>query len=453
MENDILKQHEDIYLDIFNENQQLTAYLDTDLSILDVNRIVLDYTGLQKEEILNMPYWDLPIWQHSEFMQNKLIFSIEYAFSGERVHFEATHYDAEGTLHYVDFVLSPLYNDDHEVAGFLAQTYDITDLKEIRQTLSQTRRELDTFFDYSNDGYLFNFTEHPIYWNKQNESEDAIRSIMASQRIERFNRTAQQIFEIDADTFGSTPLSDLLNLPESTLLSLWSTLLNKGICSIEHEVLRKESGTKVHLLTTLIAFIDDVGRFAGNFAIHRNITDRKNLENKLRIMATTDFLTGAKNRRSYLSSAELSFLRSKKTSTPLFVVMMDIDNFKHINDTYGHDIGDVVLKKLTEVATEKLGEDKLFGRMGGEEFSATYTAPSLEEAFSIADRLRSSLGKIIIDSPLGEFTFTLSMGLTQTSPDTAGFDTLLKQADIALYHAKHTGKNRVVIYNNTLSMT
>lgn len=182
------------------------------------------------------------------------------------------------------------------------------------------------------------------------------------------------------------------------------------------------------------------------FSVIRDITTNKKMEEELRHLATTDPLTGANNRRHFIEHVTAATKRSQRYAQPLAVLLMDIDYFKSVNDTYGHDIGDEALIKLVECCLQELRETDLFGRFGGEEFAAALIQTDQNEALQVCERLCEQLRNMRVRTWQGDLSLTVSVGLTMLSADDLSIDSVLKRADDALYRAKNAGRDRVVLY-------
>lgn len=177
-----------------------------------------------------------------------------------------------------------------------------------------------------------------------------------------------------------------------------------------------------------------------------DFTDRKRLEIELKRLATTDALTGAVNRRSFLERAGAELNRSRRYGAPLSLVMMDVDHFKRINDTLGHARGDDALCRVVQVCGQVVRKEDVLGRLGGEEFALLLPQTSLEEAHHLVERLREHIaGSRMDDGHPGApaVVLTASFGVTSMRPDDLSVDDLLGRADAALYRAKAAGRNRV----------
>jgi diguanylate cyclase (GGDEF)-like protein len=161
-------------------------------------------------------------------------------------------------------------------------------------------------------------------------------------------------------------------------------------------------------------------------------------------LATTDSLTGVNNRRQFMTTLGLEIARSKRTGAPLSLLMLDIDRFKLVNDTYGHPAGDKVLQAFAKVMLDSLRLLDHVGRLGGEEFAVLLPDTGYAVAYGVAERLREACAAcIVIDDEGHEIRFTTSIGIAQFGRDGEMADQLISAADTRLYKAKHAGRNRV----------
>jgi len=169
---------------------------------------------------------------------------------------------------------------------------------------------------------------------------------------------------------------------------------------------------------------------------------------EMKKLATQDPLTGVANRRVILEWVEEEFLRSQRYQTVFSVLMVDIDYFKRINDNYGHDAGDEVLRSIT--ATTQLCVRKVdrLGRMGGEEFLLLLPETNLERAEVIANRIRETIETIAVPFGVENLQVTLSIGCTAYLPTDQSTQAIIDRADRALFHAKGDGRNRVNVLEN-----
>jgi diguanylate cyclase (GGDEF)-like protein/PAS domain S-box-containing protein len=178
--------------------------------------------------------------------------------------------------------------------------------------------------------------------------------------------------------------------------------------------------------------------------IAEDITDKKQMESELHRLATTDVLTQSSNRRHFFDCAHLEFEQARKKGTPLAFLLLDIDDFKLINDTYGHPEGDNVLQRIAECGQAALRRGDVFGRIGGEEFAAVFPGCAPDMAMQVAERLQREIQRLSFSHDDQTFGITVSQGLTSLTAEDESLDSLFARADAAMYQAKRQGKNRII---------
>ena len=186
--------------------------------------------------------------------------------------------------------------------------------------------------------------------------------------------------------------------------------------------------------------------------LEQEIAERRTLEDKLRLLATTDSLTGALNRRAFIDIAQQEIKRARRYNIPLTVLMVDIDHFKHINDTYGHLIGDQVLIDLVRIAGEELRDNDVLGRFGGEEFAIIMPNTDQTVAVAGAERLRTTLAEFETLCNHEMIRFTVSIGVADLAAVDTDINAVLSRADGALYQAKRRGRNRLALASPVITM-
>jgi len=165
----------------------------------------------------------------------------------------------------------------------------------------------------------------------------------------------------------------------------------------------------------------------------------RTLHKKLKVMLNKDELTGISNRKHFMEFLNKMFTMAKRHSQPLVLLMADVDNFKKINDTYGHFKGDECLREIAKVLTENIRNEDLAARMGGDEFVVLLPQTQIKEAKNIADRIKNNVQTIDIKDS-GSITISIGVAVIRKEDDIESF---LKRADDALYRAKNNGRNRI----------
>lgn len=185
-------------------------------------------------------------------------------------------------------------------------------------------------------------------------------------------------------------------------------------------------------------------------ALQKEVEERRRDQAILERLADTDSLTGIKNRRAFFRIAEESFAAALENGSQLSTILIDVDNFKRVNDTHGHQVGDLILVLIAERFTNRIRSKDTLGRYGGEEFIVLLPDTDSESAFQTAERLR----KAFSGSPVhvGEVTLSisLSIGVATLSPAAplATLDQLIGLADHALYDAKGSGRDSTRVYSS-----
>jgi diguanylate cyclase (GGDEF)-like protein len=203
-------------------------------------------------------------------------------------------------------------------------------------------------------------------------------------------------------------------------------------------------------LTTLLLYAPEEGfgdesrRTAEWLAAQAAIAlENAKLHHLVQRQATTDDLTGLVNRRRFIEALESEIVRANTFTSPLSVVLGDLDHFKRVNDRYGHHAGDEVLRRFADLVREHLRDVDVPGRLGGEEFAILLPGTGADGAVAVADRVRRSL-RAIRPTPDERDEVTASFGVAQLRPGESG-DELLRRADVALYRAKSEGRNTVSV--------
>lgn len=210
-------------------------------------------------------------------------------------------------------------------------------------------------------------------------------------------------------------------------------------------------GILVVLLIARLVYVWRVNKYLNkyNVKLDNEVKERtkelKEANKKLKVLANTDSLTGINNRGYFMKLAKQYFNIAKRNNTTLQILSLDLDYFKTINDTYGHQAGDKVLKEFAKTVSSLLRKSDIFGRVGGEEFSILLQNTSTDGAQLFAKRVCDSVEAMTITFDEEIIHITVSIGMAELS-DEENIDELLKKSDEALYRAKENGRNRVHVF-------
>ncbi|MFY4782317.1 diguanylate cyclase [Aliarcobacter butzleri] len=218
---------------------------------------------------------------------------------------------------------------------------------------------------------------------------------------------------------------------------LWKNILNKRVW-VGNIKNKKKSGEEYWLEQTIIPKLDEDKKNIDSFlSISADITAKMELEK----MASIDKLTDIYNRRMIDQFLQVEIEIASRHNEELSLMIIDIDHFKHVNDNYGHLVGDMVLSQLSKIISDNLRNSDIFGRYGGEEFLIICPKTNKDGAFILAEKLRIIVNDFTFDE-VGHKTVSIGIAEFQTN-DT--IETLFKKADEALYEAKNSGRNRVCV--------
>ena len=211
---------------------------------------------------------------------------------------------------------------------------------------------------------------------------------------------------------------------------------------IEHEISSSIFNKTEQWFAMSCCKIDFQGTPSVMFNLH-DITELKLREKDLTITSNTDPLTGLLNRRGFDTKAHNKIEQCKRSSQPVSLAMCDLDFFKKLNDNYGHDFGDDILKLFSEVCNDTFRKQDLKARFGGEEFVILLVNISFQEAITVVDRMRDNWQKAAFEVNNIPCESTVSIGITELDLENANIDEAIKRADKLLYKCKELGRNRV----------
>ncbi len=213
---------------------------------------------------------------------------------------------------------------------------------------------------------------------------------------------------------------------------------------LEKEVTREKSRDEIYSLKHSILIMGE--------RLKELIDEIKTERDKLQEIAYIDHLTGLYNRRFFFEHVKIIIENAKRYRNIFTIVIFDIDNFKHINDNYGHDVGDKVLKEFANILKTSVRSSDIVSRFGGEEFVLILQNSDAENSFHVAERIRKQFSQKKFKVNDKYISTTVSGGISTYREEIEDIDQMIKEADIALYEAKKTGKNKIIIYKEGMEL-
>jgi diguanylate cyclase (GGDEF)-like protein/PAS domain S-box-containing protein len=398
------------YEQIIASTPNLVALLDTDYNYQMANDAYLTAFRQKREKLLGTNIRDLLGEEHFKKSSEPRLLK---AFAGEIVYFDTWMDLPDQGRRFMSVTYHPLRNQELKPRYIAINLQDITNLK-----LAEDDRQ--KIFDVSLDmlsviGFDGNFKELNPAW---------VRTLGWS--TEELKEKSWLDLVIPEDRDSSLAMAKRLFQGESVIGF-------ENRCSCKNGSFKWLSWSSYPDL-----------KQQQFFSAVRDSTDRKRMEEELLQLATTDPLTGASNRRHFIEQATTELKRSCRYGSQMAVIMLDVDHFKRINDSYGHSIGDEALKQLVDCCHQELRTTDIFGRFGGEEFAAILVETDPEATLNTCKRLIEQIAKLKVRTPQKSVSMTVSLGFTMRSADDISIDSLLKRADDALYKAKNSGRNQIV---------
>lgn len=348
--------------------------------------------------------------------------------SGETVpeQYEIRLRTAQGSLIFCSLNVN-LKVDENGHTSTIGSARDITRQKAELAELETSRSELKSIFDHLPDVFY------------RTDMQGVITLISPS---------CYELVGYRQEVLLGTHMADYYQTPEERQKIVQAITEGKGKATSVEAALRHKDGTIVWISTSALVRLDDDGKPMYIEGIARDISDRKLMEEQLTLLTQIDSLTGTYSRSYFMDKCDKLFTVMKRYHRPASMMMMDLDNFKMINDTYGHHVGDLALIAFTLACQKEIREADILGRLGGEEFGLMLPETNLNNAQAMAERIRKRIEEIEIPFAGYVIKITVSIGLIELCKDEQTLDDALRCADRAMYQAKDKGRNRVVIYQN-----
>jgi diguanylate cyclase (GGDEF)-like protein/PAS domain S-box-containing protein len=258
-------------------------------------------------------------------------------------------------------------------------------------------------------------------------------------RIIDYNKAAEKFFEAINISLNNYPIEHILDR-EPKLLEIFESEASRDFSLVI-------DGEERFFEIDVVPLGDPHDGNTRMLKSIRDVTEERKIQEKLKFLATTDSLSGLYNRAEFMNLAQREFAWAKRNNEELSLLIMDLDNFKVINDTFGHAAGDEMIREMGSIIMTSFRKTDIAGRIGGEEFAVVLKNASLEEAKKVAEQFRETVARRKVIYGKQEISFTVSIGVAAirgNTDDINDIEDTLKMADDALYKAKAKGRNCVV---------
>ena len=420
-----------MYQEIFSQSADPMLIIE-DGKIIECNQSALSMLDYQtKQELLNTPFEKLsPTYQpDGQKSSDKALENKKIVFEQGTRSFEWIHLKSDNTPFVVEVVLSKLSNGSKN--RLLAVWREIGMRKKLEAENAYQRMLLSSVLDSTTD-IIFYKDYHNDIDGKFIGCNPAYEALLGKPKTEIIGHT-------DIELFGQTQGEEFQKHDKE--------VMEKQIPLALKVWLNYPNGDKALFHTMKSPLKDANGKVIGVIGVSRDITETHNYQEALKasiskneMLANTDPLTGIMNRRALFNASEKLF-----NADNIAVLMLDVDNFKQINDTYGHEKGDTVLKHIVSICSNSLREEDVLGRFGGEEFLIILNHTDKNKAKDVADRLIEKISHQTVGKE--EIYVTVSIGIVVSNTKKYNsFSEMLHDADTSLYEAKNSGKNQYRLF-------
>lgn len=350
-------------------------------------------------------------------------------------HYETLRKTKSGQLIDVSLTISPIRNNvDNAITGMSIIARDISLHKHMLATMQEQHARLKVTMD---------------------SIGDAVVTTNQMGIIDYINPVAEQLTGWRNSEAIGMPISEILNIFDEktqakTPNPIEKCLREKRIVNVTgNSVLLSKYGQTYGIEDSAAPIYDQQGDIIGAILVLRDVTSQRVLSNEMVYRATHDLLTGIKNRSQFEYTLEQVFADSQEFKTSHALMYIDLDQFKVVNDTCGHQIGDQLLKEVVDLIKKCIRTTDTFGRLGGDEFGIILERCTLDAAKRIAEHICNSIEEYRFQYEQRRFPIGASIGLVMINPEWNDTTTLLQAADSACYAAKEAGRSRVQVYSAT----
>jgi len=412
-----------------NSLNEIYVFHPETLKLIMVNRGARENLGYTMAELADMTPLDLRLEFKSENFR-KLIRSLTEG-KQKKIKFNTVHRRKDGSLYPVEVHLQQYTHSGGNV--YVAVVFDLTEIKEMEEELQSREEQLKNITKTARDAIIMIDEKGcTSFWNPAAEKlfgyrrEEVIGKELHRLLVphEEAYRQYKEAYRQYKEAFQRFQFSGKGNVIGKTV-EMKVRHKNGGLLDVELSInaLQHKGGWQA-------------------VVVARDISQRKQLEEELRLLSVTDALTNVYNRRYFTQKLEEEIERAKRSGNKFSLIMLDIDRFKSINDRFGHNAGDCILKSMAEMIKNRIRKIDCLVRWGGEEFVILLPDTPVEKAVILAEELRQNLSQM--DIP-GVDRVTASFGVAGFCPgDTV--DTLVQRADDLMYEAKAAGRNCVRVY-------
>ena len=411
---------------LFNISYDFIFVLDLSGNVKNINQTALNFIAEPLADLLGKPLWDSTWWHQNNDSQQRLKSAMGIARLGNQIRFECQLQDKFANKYTFDLSVQSLRDleNKNDITEIIVEARNINEIKSVEEEVRKANKRSNLLLD---------------------ESPSMLLMLNAQGLILSCNKYGCNLLGYDdGELIGRnlvTLYSQLVNISDlkgylEHCKSADSMLLSREISYVTKE------GRKVWI-NERVRKLEEHDQY---FLVCENITERYELSKELNYRASHDYLTGLKNRLFFETQLDKHLKELAYQSTPYSLMYLDMDKFKIINDTCGHQAGDEVLRQIATILTESVSAHSLVARLGGDEFAIIMPQTELMEAQQAAQRIIDAIAKHHFLWEGQHFSLGISIGLAELNDAGRGGVHALSCVDSACYTAKESGRNRIHVY-------
>ncbi len=427
-----LRRERDFINNVLNTVDALVVVLDLNGTIVSVNDVCKKITGYQDREIIGHKAWDKLLLGDDRLMLKSAINN--FSNDAKTVHYESKfRHRSTGEL-IISWSLNGLCGPAREMEYFLVTGVDVTKRKANEEALLVSEQRFRDVVDAAGE----------FVW----ETDEEWRYTYISERM-----TEILGYPVD-EIIGLTPMHFFYEQGMKEAHTAWpfnTDIHVDGFRGVVHEY-KEKSGELVWLRVSGVPIFDARSQVVGYRGVGEDITERKYIERKIEDLATRDVLTHLPNRLLLNDRVSQGIFQAQRSGEKLALFFVDLDQFKHINDSLGHDVGDMLLVKTASRLAGCVRQQDTVSRLGGDEFVVILCGlDNVDEVIHVAQKILNSVSRPLTFNG-SELIITCSIGISFFPSDGGDIQSLISHADTAMYHAKSSGRNNFQFYSSDMNV-
>ena len=396
---------------------------------ISVNRALCEILGYDEVELLQLTFQDIT---HPDDLETDLDY-VDDLLSGRKLagRMEKRYFHRQGHSVDVQLDVSLLRDDAGEPLYFICHIQDISERKQALHELFEAKELADITFESIGEGVIRVDAAGRI--TELNSASADLLGCTREQIVGAEFGDVVQFYDADDEVALDDPLPKVLKDGDRVRVPIFTRL-------------RRRDGQFISIVDSISPIHDDTGAIRGAVFVFQDISEARRATQELAHQASHDVLTGLPNRRGFDEALMRTWLRVQQGALHAFVMYLDLDHFKAVNDSCGHAAGDELLREIAQAMRSLLRDSDVLARLGGDEFAAVVHASDAEGARIVADKIIQRVRSHEFRYEGRVFNVGVSIGVAELDPALDSTDSVLLHADTALYAAKNAGRNRYELY-------